>query len=105
MYMYEYMYVGWHVQVQPTPAPSSSENTEAAISDRTGIVHISKTFGADDYRTSVQNNMPGVFVKDEFLVWIRGNWGGIVMSYLINGVINDWSKVNLDWSKFEWGYR
>ena len=33
--------------------------------DGTGIVHISKTFGADDYRTSVQNNMPGVFVKDE----------------------------------------
>lgn len=33
--------------------------------DGTGIVHISKTFGADDFRTSVQNNMPGVFVKDE----------------------------------------
>ncbi len=33
--------------------------------DGTGIVHISKTFGADDYRTSVQNNLPGVFVKDE----------------------------------------
>ncbi len=33
--------------------------------DGTGIVHISRTFGADDYRTSVQNNMPGVFVKDE----------------------------------------
>ncbi len=33
--------------------------------DGTGIVHISRTFGADDYRTSVQNGMPGVFVKDE----------------------------------------
>lgn len=33
--------------------------------DGTGIVHISKTFGADDFRTSVQNNLPGVFVKDE----------------------------------------
>ncbi len=33
--------------------------------DGTGIVHISKTFGADDYRVSVMNNMPGVFVKDE----------------------------------------
>ena len=33
--------------------------------DGTGIVHISKTFGADDFRTSVQYNMPGVFVKDE----------------------------------------
>ena len=33
--------------------------------DGTGIVHISKTFGADDFKTSVQYNMPGVFVKDE----------------------------------------
>ncbi|KYG83781.1 isoleucine--tRNA ligase [Roseivirga echinicomitans] len=33
--------------------------------DGTGIVHISKTFGADDYRVSVMNDMPGVFVKDE----------------------------------------
>jgi isoleucyl-tRNA synthetase len=33
--------------------------------DGTGIVHISKTFGADDFRTSVQNNLPGVFVTDE----------------------------------------
>lgn len=33
--------------------------------DGTGIVHISKTFGADDFRTSVLNNLPGVFVKDE----------------------------------------
>ncbi|RKQ50823.1 isoleucyl-tRNA synthetase [Roseivirga pacifica] len=33
--------------------------------DGTGIVHISRTFGADDYRVSVQNNMPGIFVKDE----------------------------------------
>tara|TARA_B100000965_G_scaffold406690_1_gene447297 strand:- start:5015 stop:8371 length:3357 start_codon:yes stop_codon:yes gene_type:complete len=33
--------------------------------DGTGIVHISKTFGADDFRTSVQYNLPGVFVRDE----------------------------------------
>ena len=33
--------------------------------DGTGIVHISKTFGADDFRTSVQYDLPGVFVKDE----------------------------------------
>ncbi|MDI9355624.1 MAG: isoleucine--tRNA ligase [Chitinophagaceae bacterium] len=33
--------------------------------DGTGIVHISKTFGADDYKVSVQNKIPGVFVKDE----------------------------------------
>jgi len=36
-------------------------NTE----DGTGIVHISKTFGADDYRVCVQNGIPGVLVKDE----------------------------------------
>ncbi|MEM7548463.1 MAG: isoleucine--tRNA ligase [Bacteroidota bacterium] len=33
--------------------------------DGTGIVHISKTFGADDYKTSVENGIPGVLVKDE----------------------------------------
>ena len=33
--------------------------------DGTGIVHLSKTFGADDFKTSVQYDMPGVFVKDE----------------------------------------
>jgi isoleucyl-tRNA synthetase len=33
--------------------------------DGTGIVHIAKTFGADDYRVSVQNGIPGVMVKDE----------------------------------------
>ena len=33
--------------------------------DGTGIVHLSKTFGADDYRVSVQHHIPGVFVKDK----------------------------------------
>lgn len=33
--------------------------------DGTGIVHISRTFGADDARVSEQNGLPGVFVKDE----------------------------------------
>jgi isoleucyl-tRNA synthetase len=33
--------------------------------DGTGIVHIAKTFGADDYRVSVQHGVPGVMVKDE----------------------------------------
>ena len=33
--------------------------------DGTGIVHIAKTFGSDDYRISVQNDIPGVFVKDD----------------------------------------
>ncbi|MFB2117973.1 isoleucine--tRNA ligase [Parapedobacter sp. 2B3] len=33
--------------------------------DGTGIVHSSATFGADDFRVSKENNVPGVFVKDE----------------------------------------
>jgi isoleucyl-tRNA synthetase len=33
--------------------------------DGTGIVHIAKTFGADDYRVSVQHGVPGVLVRDE----------------------------------------
>ena len=36
-----------------------------SIEDGTGIVHLAKTFGADDYRVSVQHNIPGVMVKDE----------------------------------------
>ncbi|MCK5370068.1 MAG: class I tRNA ligase family protein, partial [Cyclobacteriaceae bacterium] len=33
--------------------------------DGTGIVHVAKTFGADDYLVSTKNNVPGVLVKDE----------------------------------------
>lgn len=33
--------------------------------DGTGIVHLARTFGADDERVSAQNGVPGVFVKDE----------------------------------------
>lgn len=33
--------------------------------DGTGIVHSSATFGADDFRVSKENGIPGVFVKDE----------------------------------------
>ena len=36
-----------------------------SIEDGTGIVHLAKTFGADDYRVSVKYNVPGVLVKDE----------------------------------------
>ena len=44
-----------------TVVPGDFVTTE----DGTGIVHISKTFGADDYRTCVQFGIPGVMVKDE----------------------------------------
>lgn len=33
--------------------------------DGTGIVHSAATFGADDFRVSRENGIPGVFVKDE----------------------------------------
>ena len=33
--------------------------------DGTGLVHLSKTFGADDFRTLEKYNMPGVMVPDE----------------------------------------
>ena len=36
-----------------------------SIEDGTGIVHLAKTFGADDYRVSVKYNVPGVLVQDE----------------------------------------
>jgi isoleucyl-tRNA synthetase len=33
--------------------------------DGTGIVHISPTFGADDFRAAAQNNIPALLVEDE----------------------------------------
>ncbi len=33
--------------------------------DGTGIVHAAPTFGADDFRVSKENNVPGILVKDE----------------------------------------
>lgn len=44
-----------------TVIPADFVTTE----DGTGIVHLSKTFGADDYRASVQHGIPGVLVKDQ----------------------------------------
>jgi isoleucyl-tRNA synthetase len=49
----------------PSPAFTVVPGDFVTTEEGTGIVHISKTFGADDYRVSVENNIPGVFVKDE----------------------------------------
>ncbi len=49
----------------PKPAFTVVIGDFVTTEDGTGIVHTSLTFGADDYRVSVQNNVPGVFVKDE----------------------------------------
>ena len=49
----------------PKPAFTVVPGDFVTTEDGTGIVHISKTFGADDYRVSVKFNIPGVMVKDE----------------------------------------
>ena len=35
-----------------------------STNEGTGIVHISKTFGSDDYTISIKNQLPGIFVKN-----------------------------------------
>ena len=35
-----------------------------STNEGTGIVHISKTFGSDDYKISIKNQLPGIFVKN-----------------------------------------
>ncbi|UZD24772.1 isoleucine--tRNA ligase [Algoriphagus halophytocola] len=59
--------------------------------DGTGIVHLAKAFGADDFRTLAQNNVPGVFVKDEQgkdlpIVDKRGKFITMVGEYLLEKV-------------------
>ncbi len=49
----------------PKPALTVLIGDFVTTADGTGIVHLAKTFGADDYRVSEQYNVPGVFVKDE----------------------------------------
>jgi len=49
----------------PHPAFTVVAGDYVTTEDGTGIVHLAKAFGADDFRTLVQNNVPGVFVKDE----------------------------------------
>ncbi|WP_192351685.1 isoleucine--tRNA ligase [Algoriphagus sp. Y33] len=49
----------------PHPAFTVVSGDYVTTEDGTGIVHLAKAFGADDFRTLAQNNVPGVFVKDE----------------------------------------
>lgn len=49
----------------PHPAFTVVAGDYVTTEDGTGIVHLAKAFGADDFRTLVQNNVPGIFVKDE----------------------------------------
>lgn len=48
----------------PKPAFTVVYGDFVTTEEGTGIVHISKTFGADDYRTCMQYGIPGVTVKD-----------------------------------------
>lgn len=49
----------------PNPAFTVISGDYVTTEDGTGIVHLAKAFGADDFRTLVQNEIPGVFVKDD----------------------------------------
>jgi isoleucyl-tRNA synthetase len=49
----------------PKPAFTVVSGDYVTTEDGTGIVHLAKAFGADDFRTLVQNDVPGVFVKDD----------------------------------------
>ncbi|TVP50000.1 MAG: isoleucine--tRNA ligase [Mongoliibacter sp.] len=49
----------------PHPAFTVVSGDYVTTEDGTGIVHLAKAFGADDFRTLTQNNVPGVFVQDE----------------------------------------
>lgn len=49
----------------PNPAFTVVSGDYVTTEDGTGIVHLAKAFGADDFRTLVQNDVPGVFVRDE----------------------------------------
>ncbi len=49
----------------PDPAFTVIIGDFVTTEDGTGIVHIAKTFGDDDFRASVKNGIPGVMVKDD----------------------------------------
>ncbi|MEX2593016.1 MAG: isoleucine--tRNA ligase [Anditalea sp.] len=49
----------------PSPAFTAISADYVTTEDGTGIVHLAKAFGADDFRTLEQKNVPGIFVKDE----------------------------------------
>ena len=73
----------------PNPAFTVISGDYVTTEDGTGIVHLAKAFGADDFRTLVQNNVPGVFVKDEKggdlpVVDKQGRFLPVVGEYLVS---------------------
>ena len=49
----------------PYPAFTVIAGDFVTTEDGTGLVHLAKAFGADDFRTLEKNNIPGLFIKDE----------------------------------------
>ncbi|MDR7131583.1 isoleucyl-tRNA synthetase [Algoriphagus sp. 4150] len=75
----------------PHPAFTVVSGDYVTTEDGTGIVHLAKAFGADDFRTLAQNNVPGVFVKDEQgkdipIVDKQGKFISTVGEYLVQKV-------------------
>ncbi len=75
----------------PHPAFTVVSGDYVTTEDGTGIVHLAKAFGADDFRTLAQNNVPGIFVKDEQgkdlpIVDKQGKFITMVGEYLVHKV-------------------
>lgn len=49
----------------PDPAFSVIVGDYVTTEDGTGVVHLAKAFGADDFRTLTQQNIPGIFLRDD----------------------------------------
>jgi isoleucyl-tRNA synthetase len=72
----------------PHPAFTVVAGDYVTTEDGTGIVHLAKAFGADDFRTLVQQKVPGIFVQDELgndvpVVDRQGKFLPIVGEYLL----------------------
>ena len=75
----------------PAPAFTVISGDYVTTEDGTGIVHLAKAFGADDFRTLQQQNIPGIFVKDENdkevpVVDKQGKFLPIVGQYLVDKI-------------------
>jgi isoleucyl-tRNA synthetase len=75
----------------PAPAFTVISGDYVTTEDGTGIVHLAKAFGADDFRTLQQHNIPGIFVKDENdkdvpVVDKQGKFLPIVGQYLLDKI-------------------
>ncbi|WPR78016.1 isoleucine--tRNA ligase [Algoriphagus sp. NG3] len=75
----------------PHPAFTVVSGDYVTTEDGTGIVHLAKAFGADDFRTLAQNNVPGIFVKDEQgkdlpIVDKQGKFITLVGEYLVEKI-------------------